>query len=212
MNANPSAAGADLETFDRRLLLLSRRIDATFAEGVRCFSAGEPVSSAWSAGLDAALREAHELAELSSVLMGTSARVAAVPRLKILATLDDALSVSATLVAIDGVPADAAARDRVPGDLLLLAEIGRVMLRDAVEAGIDGDVELAQEVCARDVKADSIHGRLVEDARRAMRADPARVPHGTAVLLVASGLERVARLGSALAEAVLLRALRGALG
>lgn len=212
MNVNRgSASSAELEDFDRRLLFLSRVIDSTIAEGVRSFAAGEPVSAAWRVGLDNAAREAHVLAELSSVLMGTNERIAAVPRLKILAILDDALSVSASLVALDGLP-PAGARERVPGDLLLLAEIGRVMLRDAVEAGIDGDADLAHEVCARDAKADSIHGRLVEDARRAMRADPERVAHGTAVLLVASGLERIARLGSALAEAVLLRALRGAAG
>jgi phosphate transport system protein len=77
-------------------------------------------------------------------------------------------------------------------DIPLLADISREMVKEALNAYIEHDKDLAQAVIERDDEADLVYKRIVLDLMGLMQQTPTTVRQGVSLLFIAKCLERVA--------------------
>jgi phosphate transport system protein len=77
-------------------------------------------------------------------------------------------------------------------DFRLMADTARGMVRDALNAYIDNDVEKARGVTLRDDIVDAAFERVVLSLTNVMRERPEAVPQAVDMLFVAKYLERIA--------------------
>jgi len=87
-------------------------------------------------------------------------------------------------------------------DLPALAEKSIGMLRDALEAFVQGDGEAARRLVRRDDEVDSLNRRMFAELIRRMIADPDQVERSMTLVLVGRNLERIADLATNVAEEV----------
>jgi len=88
-------------------------------------------------------------------------------------------------------------------DLLAMAGIVRSMVRDAIDAFIDGDVEKAERVLLRDDEVDELYHRVFRELLALIRKNTDSVERGVHLQSVAKYLERVGDHGTNLAEQVI---------
>ena len=87
-------------------------------------------------------------------------------------------------------------------DIPRMASIAQEMVRDAIDAFVNGDVEKAQQVIARDEAVDDLYDRVYDDLIPLMRENPGLIEAGTRVQSVNKTLERIADHATNLAEQV----------
>ncbi|MQC18733.1 MAG: phosphate transport system regulatory protein PhoU [Chloroflexi bacterium] len=85
-------------------------------------------------------------------------------------------------------------------DIPIMAGHAREMLRDAVQAFVDQDVETAYAVGGRDDEVDNLYDRVYRDLIDIMVADPSTIEPSTHLLWVAHNLERIADRATNIAE------------
>lgn len=85
-------------------------------------------------------------------------------------------------------------------DLPIMAGHAREMLRDAVHAFVEQDVEAAYRVGARDDEIDQLYDRIYRDLIDVMVADPSTIEPSTHLLWVAHNLERIGDRATNIAE------------
>jgi phosphate transport system protein len=83
-----------------------------------------------------------------------------------------------------------------------MARLVRAMIRDAIQAFDDRDVEKAQQVCERDVDIDKLYWHVFRTTLELMRKQPNSVHDGIHVQSIAKFLERMGDHGTNLAEQV----------
>lgn len=88
-------------------------------------------------------------------------------------------------------------------DIERMAEIVQSMVRDAIDAFVEGDATLAYGVIERDEEVDKIYGRVFRDLLQRMTSDTSMVERGIHVQSVAKWLERMADHSTNLAEQVI---------
>jgi len=79
----------------------------------------------------------------------------------------------------------------------------RGMVRNAVDAFLNGDAELARSVIAADDLVDDLHLKIFGEALRQMLADPLCIERGSHLLIVNKNFERIADSATNIAEEVL---------
>jgi len=95
------------------------------------------------------------------------------------------------------------ARELPPhGEIQAMAQHAQSMLRDALDAFVDGDTAKAESVLGRDEAVDRMYGTVLRNAFEWMRGHPDAIPCGQAVASVAKYIERVADHATNLAEHV----------
>ena len=77
-------------------------------------------------------------------------------------------------------------------DIPRMAEIAREMLQASLEAFVERDVALAQQVAARDDEVDQLYNQVYRELLTFMMADPGTIDRATWLLWVAHDLERIA--------------------
>ena len=87
-------------------------------------------------------------------------------------------------------------------DIPRMTEIVREMLNDAVTAYIDGDVDVARAVAARDDEVDDLYDQVYRELLTYMMADPSTINRATRMLWVAHNLERIADRSTNICERV----------
>lgn len=87
-------------------------------------------------------------------------------------------------------------------DIPQMAEAVQAMVREAIDAFVQGDTAMAQAVIDRDPDIDETYTRVVHELLRIMTNDAATVERGIHVLSVAKFLERMADHATNLAEQV----------
>ncbi len=87
-------------------------------------------------------------------------------------------------------------------EIAVMAQIAQEMLREALDAFVDGDPPRAEKVLARDDEVDELYGTVLRNVFSWMREHPTEIPTGQAVASVAKYLERVADHATNLAEYV----------
>jgi len=73
-----------------------------------------------------------------------------------------------------------------------MAEIGRAMLRQALEAFVNRDLEAAKRVAAMDDQVDELYNQVYNELLTFMISDPRTITRATHLLWVAHNLERIA--------------------
>ena len=87
-------------------------------------------------------------------------------------------------------------------DIPRMAELTQRMLRDALKAFVQHDVDLAERVCEDDDAVDKLWYSLLDELMSFMRKNPDLVGQATYLLLVARYLERVADHTTNVAERI----------
>jgi len=85
-------------------------------------------------------------------------------------------------------------------DLPIMAGHAREMLRDAIQAFVDQDVEGAYAVGRRDDEVDRLYDRIYRDLIQIMINDPSTIEPSTHLLWVSHNLERIADRATNIAE------------
>ena len=84
----------------------------------------------------------------------------------------------------------------------LMAELGQEMLRDCITAFVDANVDLAQQIIARDSTVDDINRQLSRELTTYMLEDPKTITRALNLIVIAKCLERVADHAANIAEDV----------
>jgi len=93
-------------------------------------------------------------------------------------------------------------------DIPAMARLAAAMVRDAIDAFIEGDVHKAESVIARDDEVDELYHRVFRELLAIIRENPNAVERGIHLQAVAKYLERIGDHGTNLAEQVIF-VLRG---
>jgi phosphate transport system protein len=88
-------------------------------------------------------------------------------------------------------------------DIPRMAEVGRGMLRRALDAYITLDTDLAREVAKEDVKINQLNEQVLRELLTYMIEDPRAIRRGTYLLWVAHNLERVGDRAKNICERVI---------
>ena len=88
-------------------------------------------------------------------------------------------------------------------ELQRMADVASGMLRDAIEAFIEGDAGLARDICARDDEVDRFNDSIFRIMLTVMAENNASISAALQMLLVSRNLERIADLATNLGEDVI---------
>jgi len=88
-------------------------------------------------------------------------------------------------------------------DIPRMAEMSQEMVRDALNAFINGDAVLAKQVCERDDQVDKLNIQIFRELLTFMMADAATIPRAVDLILVGRHLERIADHATNIGEDVI---------
>ncbi|HUN59123.1 MAG TPA: phosphate signaling complex protein PhoU [Candidatus Binataceae bacterium] len=87
-------------------------------------------------------------------------------------------------------------------DIPRMADIAQTMVKDALDAFMRDDIELAGEVVARDDEVDQLNYQTYRELLSYMVEDPQTIPRATKILFISKYLERIADHATNIAEMV----------
>jgi phosphate transport system protein len=88
-------------------------------------------------------------------------------------------------------------------DIPRMAEVAESMMRDALDAFVRKDAELARQVLVRDDEVDSLKDQLFRELLTYMMADPGTIQRALSLILISRNLERIADHATNIAEDVI---------
>jgi phosphate transport system protein len=88
-------------------------------------------------------------------------------------------------------------------DIPIMARMAQEMVRDALNAFIDGDDRLAKDVCERDDRIDQLNNQVFRELLTYMMQDPGSISRAVDLILVGRHLERIADHATNIAEDVI---------
>ncbi len=88
-------------------------------------------------------------------------------------------------------------------DIPRMADIAQKMTRDALDAFVRRDAELAREVLKRDDEVDQLKDQVFRELLTYMMADPGTIQRALALILISRNLERIADHATNIAEDVI---------
>lgn len=100
---------------------------------------------------------------------------------------DHAVDIAKIAIKIEGIRLS----EEVASTILEMVEIVTTMIKKAIEAYINGDVDYAYEICSMDDKVDDLYKGLFDIALKKMISDNSLINQGTQILFVSKYLERI---------------------
>jgi phosphate transport system protein len=88
-------------------------------------------------------------------------------------------------------------------DIPRMADLARAMVRDALNAFVNGDAELAKDVCRRDDQVDQLNDQVFRELLTYMMEDAGTIARAVDLILVGRHLERVADHATNIGEDVI---------
>jgi len=88
-------------------------------------------------------------------------------------------------------------------DIPRMAAIAEKMIRDALDAFVQKDAELARDVLRRDDEVDGLKDQLFRELLTYMMADPGTIQRALSLILISRNLERIADHATNIAEDVI---------
>ena len=85
-------------------------------------------------------------------------------------------------------------------DLPIMAEIAQKMVRDALTAVIDRDVQLAERVIREETKVDAFRDQVFRTLLTYMMADPGTIQRALSLILISRNIERIGDHAANIAE------------
>lgn len=87
-------------------------------------------------------------------------------------------------------------------DLPHMAHIAQGMVKDSLDAYVQGNADLARQVCERDDMVDGLNNQIFRELLTYMIADPATITRAVHLILIGRCLERIADHATNVAESV----------
>ena len=94
-------------------------------------------------------------------------------------------------------------KEKISGQLRQMADLAQQMLRDALDAFVEGDVTRASQIRMRDNAVDTLYGDILQTMTTFMAAHPEEVLPAVRVIKVAKYIERIADHATNIAEEVI---------
>jgi len=88
-------------------------------------------------------------------------------------------------------------------DIPRMADLARVMVREALDAFVRTDLKLAETVLTRDDEVDKLKDQIFRELMTYMISEPKRIEQGLCLILIARNLERVGDHATNIAEDVI---------
>jgi len=88
-------------------------------------------------------------------------------------------------------------------DIPRMAELAQSMVKDVLDAFVNGDSSLARSVCERDDLVDGLNNQVVRELLTYMMSDPKTIPRAVHLMIVFRCLERIADHATNIAEDVI---------
>ena len=88
-------------------------------------------------------------------------------------------------------------------DIPRMAEITKNMVKDVLDAFVNGDADLARAVCARDDQVDALNDQVFRELITYMLAEPKTITRAVHLIIVSRYLERIADHATNIAEGVI---------
>jgi phosphate transport system protein len=88
-------------------------------------------------------------------------------------------------------------------DIPRMAQVAEKMIRDALDAFVKRDAELAREVLRRDDEVDELKDQVFRELLTYMMADPGTIQRALSLILISRNLERIADHATNIAEDVI---------
>jgi phosphate transport system protein len=88
-------------------------------------------------------------------------------------------------------------------DIPRMAEITKNMVKDVLDAFVNGDPDLARAVCARDDQVDALNDQVFRELMTYMLAEPKTITRAVHLIIVSKYLERIADHATNIAEGVI---------
>ncbi|MBU2227505.1 MAG: phosphate signaling complex protein PhoU [Proteobacteria bacterium] len=88
-------------------------------------------------------------------------------------------------------------------DIPRMAEITKAMLKDVLDAFVNGDTDLARSVCERDDQVDALNDQVFRELLTYMIADSKTITRAVHLIIVSRCLERIADHATNIAEGVI---------
>jgi phosphate transport system protein len=88
-------------------------------------------------------------------------------------------------------------------DIPKMAEIAQSMVKDVLDAFVNGDSKLARSVCQRDDLVDGLNDQVVRELLTHMMSDPKTIKRAVQIMIVCRCLERIADHATNIAEDVI---------
>ncbi len=88
-------------------------------------------------------------------------------------------------------------------DIPEMARLAESMVKDAIDAFVRGDADLARRVCERDDDQDHLNDQVFRELLTYTMADPETIPRAMDLILVARSLERIADHATNIGEHVI---------
>jgi phosphate transport system protein len=88
-------------------------------------------------------------------------------------------------------------------DIPRMAQIAEKMIRDALDAFVQRDAELARDVLRRDDEVDELKDQVFRELLTYMMADPGTIQRALALILISRNLERIGDHATNIAEDVI---------
>ena len=88
-------------------------------------------------------------------------------------------------------------------DIPRMAQITQSMVKDVLDAFVNGDAELARSVCERDDKVDALNDQVFRELLTYMMADSKTITRAVHLIIVSRCLERIADHATNIAEGVI---------
>jgi phosphate transport system protein len=88
-------------------------------------------------------------------------------------------------------------------DIPRMATIAEKMIRDALDAFVKKDAELARDVLRRDDEVDNLKDQVFRELLTYMMADPGTIQRALSLILISRNLERIADHATNIAEDVI---------
>ncbi len=88
-------------------------------------------------------------------------------------------------------------------DIPRMAEITQAMVKDVLDAFVNGDTTLARSVCERDDQVDALNDQVFRELLTYMMADPKTITRAVHLIIVSRCLERIADHTTNIAEGVI---------
>jgi phosphate transport system protein len=88
-------------------------------------------------------------------------------------------------------------------DIPRMAEIAQSMVKDVLDAFVNGDAQLARSVCERDDQVDGLNDQVFRELLTYMISNPQTISRAVHLILVSRCLERIADHATNIAEGVI---------
>jgi phosphate transport system protein len=200
---------AELQQLRENLLLMAGRVEGMIAQGVRSVVARDPDLARQTIKADLRVDESElHIDELCLQVLAKRQPVASDLRLltQTLKMVTDLERIGDLAVNVCERAMDLANAPRLlpfPEGIERMSEIVQTMVRDAIDAFVEGDVGKARKVIFRDGEVDQLYQRTFTELLERMRQDSSTLERAIHVQSIAKWLERMADHATNLAEHVI---------